>query len=407
MRARHVFGVCSAVSLLILPARIVLAQTPEPQTRQTVIAQAQADKQQRLAPPRRNRGEILLDRLEDMGLITGHPRGLYPVIDSIYPGGGFAGGVGVRQTFGDDGAVNVLGAYSLSRFWHVQTEVSLPTFAHNRARVSLAGRYLDAPDVKYYGVGNDSVKEDQTRFGYSPRGGGARLDFEASRYISLGGGVNYIDIETSAGRTAPSIETRFSPADTPGLARDHFDYINSSARARVDWRRSPGYTGKGGSYQLQFDDYRDRDDDGYSFRSLEAEVLQLIPLLRANWVIALRGVGTVTDIDDTDAVPYFMLPSLGGGGTLRGYPDFRFRDRHRLLMNAELRWTPARFMDMALFYDTGKVTSRRKDLDFDDLQDSYGLGMRLIGFQDYIFRVEVAHSREHAARLLFSAGAAF
>ena len=92
---------------------------------------------------------------------------------------------------------------------------------------------------------------------------------------------------------------------------------------------------------------------------------QLIPLLRANWVLALRGLATVTDIDDTSAVPYFLLPSLGGGSTLRGYPDFRFRDRHRLVMNAEVRWTPARFLDMAVFYDTGKVAARRQDLDFD------------------------------------------
>ena len=74
-----------------------------------------------------------------------------------------------------------------------------------------------------------------------------------------------------------------------------------------------------------------------------------------------------------------MLPSLGGGAPLRGYQDFRFRDRNRLLMNAEFRWTPARFVDMAIFYDAGKVTGRREDLDFDDLKDSYGIGMRLIG----------------------------
>ena len=72
----------------------------------------------------------------------------------------------------------------------------------------------------------------------------------------------------------------------------------------------------------------------------------------------------ITDIDDTEAIPYFMLPSLGGGKTLRGFPDFRFRDRHRLVMNAELRWTPARFLDMAVFYDTGKVAARKADLDF-------------------------------------------
>jgi hemolysin activation/secretion protein len=77
------------------------------------------------------------------------------------------------------------------------------------------------------------------------------------------------------------------------------------------------------------------------------------------------------------------------------------------VMNAEVRWTPARFLDMTVFYDTGKVASRRKDLDFDDLQDSYGIGMRIVGPRGYAFSVEVAQSREHSARLLVGAGGTF
>ena len=55
-------------------------------------------------------------------------------------------------------------------------------------------------------------------------------------------------------------------------------------------------------------------------------------------------------------------------------------------MNAELRWTPARFLDMAVFYDTGKVAARKEDLDFEDLEDSYGIGMRFIGLKGYAFQ---------------------
>ncbi len=62
---------------------------------------------------------------------------------------------------------------------------------------------------------------------------------------------------------------------------------------------------------------------------------------------------------------------------------------------------------MALFYDTGKVAERRDDLDFKDLKDSYGIGMRLIGVQGYAFRIEAASSRENNLRLIFSAGGAF
>jgi len=393
-RVRLAIVVAFVAAALAAPLDPAAAQD----TRAEVVRDEQAEKKQKLVPPRPNAAERLINRLEEWGLIAGAPRGVYPWFGSVYPGGGFAAGAGVRVPFGDDGAFNVFGGYSIATFSRAQADLALPSFAGGRARVSLTGRYVDAPDVRYFGVGNFSQKENATRFGYTPKGGGARLDIQGGKHFTLGGGVNYVDVETSAGRTTPSIEERFSPANTPGLGISTFTYINSTAQAAIDWRRPLGYSGRGGLYRVQFDDFRERDNDLYSFRSAEAELLQLIPILRANWVIALRGLATVT---------FFMLPSIGGGSTLRGYPDFRFRDRNRLVMNAELRWTPARFMDMAIFYDTGKVASRREDLDFEDLKESYGIGMRFIGMEGYVMRLEVAHSREHNARLLFSAGGAF
>ena len=401
-RMRGAAWLAVATMLVALPGQAIAQET-----RTEIIHQEQADKLRTVTPPELNRAEKIVKRLEDWGLLTGEPRGVYPLLDSVYPGGGFAAGLGARKPFGDDGAIGVIGAYSINGFWRAQTDMALPSFASNRGRVSLTAGYLDAPDVKYDGIGQDSSKDHKTSFGYTPFGGGGRLDFDVSRYVSVGGGVKYIDVTTDSGATGPSIEERFSPADSPGLELDQFTYVNSTARAVVDWRRQLGYAGSGGQYRVQFDDFRERDNDQYSFRSLEAEVTQLIPLMRANWVIALHGLATITDIDDTAAIPYFMLPSVGGGKTLRGFPDFRFRDRQRLVMNAELRWTPARFLDMAVFYDAGKVAARRGDLDFTDLEESYGIGMRLIGLKGYAFKVEVAHSREHAARLLVSAGGAF
>jgi hypothetical protein len=393
------------IGLAALVGSLTTAEGQE--TRSDTIHQAQADRQKQLTPPRANSVERALDRFEDWGLFRNAPRGVYPWFGSVYSGGGFAAGAGFRKPFADDGALNVFGGYSISAFARAEAELGLPTFAAGRARVSVVGRYIDAPDVRYFGVGDSSQKADETRFGYTPATGGARLDVDISRHFSIGGNLEYTQVETSQGKTEPSIEVRFSPANTPGLELATYDYIKSSARAAFDWRRQPGYTGSGGLYRIQFDDVRDRADGPYSFKSVEAEAIQLIPILHANWVIALRGLATATDIDDASAVPFFLLPSVGGGSTLRGYPDFRFRDRNRLLMNAELRWTPARFMDMAIFYDTGKVTSRRADLDFGDLKESYGLGMRLIGVRGYIFRIEAAHSREHNLRLIVGAGGGF
>jgi hypothetical protein len=396
------------IAMLVIGSAFVALDTAMAQdTRADVIQREQAERHEQLRPPQENGLERTLDRLEDWGFIMGEPRGVYPWLGSVYPGGGFAAGVGGRKPFGDDGAFNVFGAYSIKSFARGQADLTLPTFARNRARLTLSGRYIDAPDVRHFGVGNASQQEDESRFGYTPVTGGAHLDIDVSRALTIGGSIQYHDITTSAGRTSPSIDDVFRPANTPGLELSSFSYVNSTARAAFDWRRKPGYTGSGGLLRAQFDDYKERDTDLYSFRMLEGEVVQLIPILRANWVIALRGLATVTDLEESGSVPYFLLPALGGGSTLRGYPDFRFRDRNRLLMTAELRWTPARFLDMAIFYDTGKVAARRADIDFSDLKESYGIGMRLVGVQGYAFRIEAAHSRENDLRLIFSAGGAF
>jgi hypothetical protein len=403
MTALHTLASLTAAFLLLVEASAAHAQD----TRADVIRRQQADRQRVVAPPSLNRAELIIDRLDEWGVFTGEPRGVYPWVGSIFPGGGIAAGAGVRAAVGDSGAVRVFGGYSTRRFWHGEASLELPTFARDRARVTLSGRYTDAPAVRHHGLGNDTRRADAIDYGHRPASGGVRLDVEVLPHLSVGGGVTHLQVETSPGRSGPPIEGQPAPAAAPALELGTVRYINSSARASFDWRRPAGYAGSGGLYRVRFDDYRGRDEARPSFRSLEAEVRQLIPLLRANWVLAIGGLATVTDIDDAGVVPHFLLPSLGGGGTLRGYPDFRFRDRHRIVMNAEVRWTPARFLDMAVFYDTGKVAARRRDLDFEDLHDAYGVGLRLTGPKGYAFRVEVARSREHHARVLVGAGGSF
>ena len=244
-------------AIFLVPAGQAMAQD----TRAEVIRQEQADKLRVVAPPEKNRAEKIIDRLEKWGWFTTEARGFYPIIDSVYSGGGLAAGLGGRTPIGDDGGINWTAAYSINSFWRTQTDVTLPSFASNRGRVTLTAGYLDAPDVKYYGIGQDSAKEDKTFFGYAPFATGGRVDFGVGRYLSVGGGANYIDGTTIEGATGPSVETRFTPADTPGLELADFRYVNSTARAIVDWRQRPGYSGKGGLYRVQFDDFREMDHE--------------------------------------------------------------------------------------------------------------------------------------------------
>ena len=56
-------------------------------------------------------------------------------------------------------------------------------------------------------------------------------------------------------------------------------YTQATAFTAIDWRESPGYTRSGGLYALDFHEFRDSDDN-FSFRRIDAELRQYIPLLK-------------------------------------------------------------------------------------------------------------------------------
>ena len=123
-------------------------------------------------------------------------------------------------------------------------------------------------------------------------------------------------------------------------------------------------------------------------------------------MFALRALVQTTQSDTGQVIPYHLLPSLGGNHTHRAYPDFRFRDKHMMVLNAEYRWLPSRILDMALFVDSGKVAAERRDLDFDGLKTGYGIGARFHGPIMTPLRIDLAHGDE-GFRIHFTGGISF
>ena len=397
-------------STCIIAACVCLALTSAAhaqESRQDDHAQRQSEKAALVKPEVKNSAEKVFDRLEEWGLLTGTPKGFYPWAGSVYSGGGFALGTGFRRGYGDTGSLNLLGGYSIRDYKLAEVSVRLPELVDRRVAFDLTGGWTDAPQVRYFGFGADSDRGNRTSYGVEFLSAGATASVKPLRWLQIGGGADYFDVTQSAGAGRdPSIEDVFNADSAPGLGTTP-TYLRSKVFAIVDWRKRPGYTGSGGLYRIEGIDYSEQSSGSLSFRQVEGEVIQLFPILRANWVIAVRGLVTTTIATDGNVVPFYLAPSLGGGYTLRGYPDFRFRGNHRMLASAEYRWTPARFMDMAIFYDAGKVTEHRSELGFDDLKRSYGVGARFHGPRGTVMRIEGARSREHALRLCWNFAAAF
>ena len=390
-------------ALLVAASWPITAAAQE--TREAIIAAAQAAKAQELRPYEPSKAERIASDLKDRLLDT--PEGFYPWFDSVYSGGGLTGGAGYRRFIGDASFLDVRGLFSAKAYKLVEVATG-SLGARRRFEVRAAGGWRDATQVAFYGVGSDTAAEAKSNFqmqqlyaGVSGRGRGP-----ARTFAEIGLRYENYALKDGNGSSSPSIEESYTPETAPGLGANP-TYLRTTIAGGVDSRHpSPGYARRGGLYAVTYDVNADQDEGAYSFDILQAEIVQHVPVLRENWVLSFHGL-TKTTIDDADTVPFFLLPSLGSGSTLRAYPSWRFRDRHSLLMSGEFRWMPALLMlDVALFYDTGKVASRREDLNFEQLHHNWGLGFRFHGPLATPLRIEFAHGRE-GLNIVFSGAAAF
>jgi len=396
-------GVAGHLSLALLGMLIVPGTAVAQETRAAEIAQKQEEKAATAAPYVPSRFEKVMTGIEN-GFVS-PPSGFFPFFGSVYSGGGFTLGAGYRQFYAREAVWELKGLYSIKNYKMVEFGTRAPWNYNSRFTKGLRVGWRDATQVGYYGTGMDAVKDDRANFRVKQTYLAGDVGFRPTKWTRLDAQVTYEDIKNEEGAgSAPSIETKYDATTATGLFAP-LKFIHSEASAAIDWRVSPGYSRTGGFYGVTFVDYSDRDKT-YSFQRMDGEVIQHLPILRETWVLSFRGrVQSV--LDDDDNVPYYLLPFLGSGRTLRGYSTGRFRDRHSLLTSAEFRWIPSRLaLDVALFYDAGKVARRLEDLDFNDLKSDWGIGVRFHGPTATPLRVEIARGSD-GFKLVFASSAAF
>ena len=376
---------------------------PGQESRAATIAEQQAKKAEALRPYEPDGLERTLTRVEDA--LINSPSGLYPFLGSVFTGGGFAIGPGYRQYYGDRTFWDAKGLFSIRGY--KLGELSTDSLGHAHGRIDLFANvgWRDATRVAFYGLGNDSLRSAVSGFDLQQTYGTAGARIRPSSWTIVNSAIAVENFKTGNGRGgARSTLDAFTLQDAPGLGAKP-TYIHTMASAGIDWRPAAGYARRGGLYELAYHNYADR-KDAHSFDLLQLQFVQHVPILRENWVVSIRSQ-VQTTLHDDDVVPFFLLPSLGSGSTLRAYPSWRFRDRHSMLETLEWRWIPNRLgFDMALFADAGKVAARRGDLDFHGLRGDAGIGARFHGPAATMLRIELARGSE-GTRLVFSGGAAF
>ncbi|MGE0816339.1 MAG: BamA/TamA family outer membrane protein [Vicinamibacterales bacterium] len=335
------------------------------------------------------------------------PEGFYPLVGSVARGSGWGVGAGYRRRPLDGRLrVDTSAAITFRNYQTAQFTVSAPRLAGRPIELSTGTRWYDYPQEDFFGLGRQSNVDDRVSF--TLRG----LDVFGQAAARRAGGfvtrarAGVHRYETGRGRDAkyPTAGDLFTEATAPGLTEAP-TLAYAEGAVGIDTRDEPGNTRSGGLYTVGVGLFRDRRGD-FDFNRIDVTLLHVIPIFDKKRGITLHAAASRIAPVAGGRVPFFLMPTVGGSDSLRGYRDFRFRDAAAVVLNAEYRWEAFSGLDLALFVDAADVGPTWRSLVGADLRSSWGLGFRFNTNRRVFLRLDAAGGRE-GARLWVAMGPSF
>jgi outer membrane protein assembly factor BamA len=323
--------------------------------------------------------------------------GLRARVGALVTGSGFALGPEFYRDDLSDGRVRfrATSQFSFKAYQLYDVELAFPKMLDEHAFLELHSTHRNLPQMQYYGPGPQSEKTGRSNYRLEDTNYSFVTGVKPDRRVRLGviGGFTQINVGPGTSKHYISTERIYSPAQAVGIDRQT-DYLQGGVFAQYDYRDIPGGPRKGGNYFARYTYNKDVDLEQHTFRRLELEAQQYIPLFNQRRVIALRGRSDLTYKNRNQTLPFYMQPTLGGSDDLRGFRPFRFTDDNLIVFNAEYRYEIFSGLDMALFGDVGKVFHSKRDWNVNDLEGAYGIGMRFNARNTVFMRIDAGFSRE-------------
>jgi len=353
-------------------------------------------------------GTLYVQKEKLLEKFAGGWRGLHPKLGGLSTGSGFAGGVRFAPRIAE-GLVDLQtsGAISTRVYQFYDLKLGAPRLLGGKFFTEFYSRYRSYPQEDFFGLGPDSIKQARTNFALEDSLFDVSAGLKWTKWLTTGFTIGHLKTNIGRGtdRRFPTTGSSFSPAVLSELLEQP-NYNHLDALFRVDYRDEPLNPHSGGKYQLVYSHYDDQKLGRHSFRRFDAEVQQHFPFLKKKRVISFRAVTSLSDTNPGQSIPFFMMHELGGADSLRGYREFRFRDRNLLVMNLEYQWEAFSGLDMAIFGDAGKVASRRRDINLKDLESDVGFGFRFNSIKSVFLRIDIGFSQE-GTRVFFKFGPTF
>ena len=370
------------------------------QSRTTEIEAARKEKAQHLRPDQPSKAErrlLALKEKKTLERVSAGVAGFRLKLGGLVQGGGFAAGPEyLRQDLAKGNLIFRSAAQaSIKAYQRYDLQLTAPHFARKQLFFDFFAVHHDYPGINYYGPGPRSEKGSRSNFRIIDNAIDGTFGWQPIRHFKMGASGGYLLTTLGTGKDTRFVSTDkvFGPTQAVGISTRP-DFVRVGGFIRYDYRDNPGGPRSGGDYLVQRDRFYSRPDTGNDFRRLNVEAQQYIPFFNQRRVIALHARSVLTYPDNTDAVPFYLQPVLGGADDLRGFRPFRFYDNNLIAVNGEYRYEVFSGLDMALFADGGKVFHRHSQWNLHHMEAAFGLGFRFNIRNNVFMRIDTGFSHE-------------
>ena len=380
------------------PVSAQSADTQQSESQQEELERKRREKAQQLAPQVVSKAEERLGNWEKSrfptNIFVNGFRGIRPVIGGMPSGSGFAGGVGyIRGLESEYVKAQANARYSTRGFYQFDGQLETPPgYVPSWGRAYVDVGLEDFPSLRFFGLGNDSSKDSRTFYEQEKLYFRAGLKAEIGDWVELSGNGGWMEVQTKPGDRQPSLDTVFE--GVPGFGDDASQFGVYGGRAKFKFLDEWDYPKAGVTLSFEGTRYDDRTDSLYNTTKVVGELMTQIPLGYRNRRLAFRFRTAHLQADSGQEVPFYLMETIGGATTVRGYDENRFRDKRNLLMTLEYRWEVWTYTDFAFFADAGKAFSDWDDFDFTGLHTGFGWGIRVHAPGDFFFNIDLAGSKE-------------
>ena len=339
---------------------------------------------------------------------TFRSRPFHFVAQSVVPGSGVGGGGYYGQDLkGGNGQkrLEFTGVLSIRQFWFAEGKFTARRphsgsyHSDENFALQLYARNKQMGDLPFYGLGPDTNVHNAVHFSERDTRAGALLASPLNSWLSAAGTFEAIfpTVGNVSSTRVTSIGQVYDEATAPGLAsqptflhfeallRPHFAF--ASEHLQLNYRFRYGY-------------FYDTDTGHYSFRRFVADFGHAIypesegGIRRLDSVLNIRVRLAMSDAASTNAIPFYLQETIGGSdidnqATLRSFRDFRFRGPNSFLVQTEYDRRIIGPVGILAFYDAGKVTNARSDLNFSNLHQGFGGGLSFFLAGKVVFRAYV------------------